>query len=219
MDSLVIDMEKLNVDINAYEELLNQVKVSTISYHSGYSQIVRTNRYKNLHGNQEVYDEKRQIVRFEQYTDGYKNGYFRKYHQNVMVSEYHYVNGMLDGVCREWNFEGEMLSYIEYKNNMKNGKSVIYIKPLNQVRYTEYKNNIRHGNDIAVEGNVNVLEMTYYEGIPYGKLIKRHLNGQLLSEIKYVNGLMEGDVIEYGEKGDILSIMKVSAGRFIASVD
>jgi len=214
MEEVINNLSKLNVNSGTPE-----IKTSKIKYGSGYTQIIRTNVEGKLHGNQELYDNNRMMVSMEQYVNGFRDGVTRKYVNDVLVYELNYKNNELHGLCREWDTEGHMLSSIEYENGYKHGKSVIYIRAHDQIRYTEYYRGVVHGYDIAVEGDINVMEMTYRMGIPCGKKICRHSNGKVRQECEYVNGEVEGVVIEYDEDGDVMSMMKCVGGRYVGEID
>lgn len=211
MDGIIQGVKGININVK-------NIKKSTIKYRNGYTQIVRTNDDKNLDGNQELYDENNNLKSFDQYDNGVRNGYSRKYINKTMISEHQYDNGKLNGTCREWNENGDILSSIDYKDDKFHGDHIVFIEPHNQLRYKEYRNGKLHGNDIAVEGDVKVMEMTYKNNVPYGKRINRHSNGRLRCEVEYVNGQANGDVIEYDENGRVESKMRIINGRYTGTI-
>lgn len=212
MDNIEAKLSKLNV------EDLKHINKSKIKYNSGYTQIIRTNDDGRLEGDQELYDNNNVLVSFEQYRDGLKHGICRKFVGKNVVYEVQYRDGNLDGTSREWDVNGNMLSKIDYKNGLKDGKSIVYLKSHKQIRYTEYSMGKIHGNDIVVEGDVNTMEQTYHMGIPYGKRVSRHLNGKIRCISYFLDGEVEGPVIEYDEDGNIVSKMMCVKGRFVGAI-
>ena len=101
------------------------------------------------------------------------------YHENGIKSyELSYKYGKLDGVSKNWNDSGTLISIINYKNGLLNGSW-----------NTFYNNGELKNSVIYLNGKKNGLEVWYYK------------NGQKQSEVLYENNEIISKKLRWDEKG------------------
>ena len=101
------------------------------------------------------------------------------YHENGIKSyELSYKYGKLDGVSKNWNDSGTLISIINYKNGLLNGSWKTF-----------YSNGQLKNSAVYTNGKKNGLEVWYYE------------NGQKQSEVVYENNKMISKKLRWDAKG------------------
>ena len=129
-----------------------------------------------------------EVHRRGSFVDGIKSGEWLEYHQNgeVATSET-YIDGKLQGVKSTFYDDGKPKESVNFERGLKVGESEAFFP--NGERYTK---------------TVFVADHAQGRDYPQGRFETYHDNGQLGSEVEYVNGLKSGPEIEYhydGSKG------------------
>ncbi|MCX6244584.1 MAG: hypothetical protein NTU98_07740 [Bacteroidetes bacterium] len=145
--------------------------------------------YKNgkKNGIKTTYLEKETIK--ENFKNDVKEGYTRYYYPNGKIKmEIPFVKGMEQGLAKEYDTEGNIISLIEYKRGFVIDRLRINRRDNNNLKqgrwYTFYEN----GN-IHVEGN-------YRDDLKDGYFKEYAENGDLISVDKYVNDVKQAEAQE-----------------------
>lgn len=101
------------------------------------------------------------------------------YHENSVKSyELSYKYGKLNGVSKNWNDNGNLISIINYKNGLLNGSWKTFYNN------GQLKNSVKY-----IDGKKNGLEVWYYE------------NGKKQSEVLYENNKIISKKLRWDAKG------------------
>lgn len=166
-----------------------------------------------LEGEYKAYHRNGVVAEVGQYKDGMKHGIWKSYNdENVLITEEAFNNGKNTGATKYYSNAGKLTEEYIYKNDF----------------LQEYK---AYGKDGAIvyqnkkEGKNNYDVMLYHpngnkkrEGkVKEGKLDGQwkyyDVNGNLTSEVPYVNGFREGNNISYYENGKVKSEIKYEKGE------
>ena len=101
------------------------------------------------------------------------------YHENGLKSyEISYRYGKLDGISKNWDDSGKLISIINYRNGLLNGSWKTF-----------YSNGQLKNSAVYTNGEKNGLEVWYYE------------NGQKQSEVVYENNKMISKKLRWDARG------------------
>lgn len=120
------------------------------------------------------------------YTGKLLKGEYVKMMKNgrMLVEKGYFEGGLKTGPWYNWNLDGTLSLYVEYKEGERNGK------------YIQYADD----NQYAVEGK-------YKKGLK-SKKWSNYENGHLISTSEYKNGALNGRVVEYDTLGNKLRQQK-----------
>jgi len=111
-------------------------------------------------------------------TTGVFSGIKRYYSEGKIIKEVTFVNGLRNGICKNYYDDGRLKSTIIYRNNIKEDTAKWYYTEGMVYRITPYVNDRIHGTQIK-----------YYK------------NGRIQASLPYRNGLRLPGLKEYYENG------------------
>ncbi|MBN1158760.1 MAG: toxin-antitoxin system YwqK family antitoxin [Bacteroidales bacterium] len=132
----------------------------------------------------------------------------REYYGNGTIkTEIEVQDSLRQGITRNFDRDGNLLSTVTYVNNVKNGTVTNYYVPSGSVSSTfEYVDGIKQGDEVwyyesgkdyrvtpYVDGEINGIQKYYYE------------SGQLMAEVPYKNGFPGKGLKEYNEDGSLIT--------------
>lgn len=113
--------------------LTGTFKVAT-SYNGKYAEI--TLLEGKLAGVRKDYNQNGELVKEENYKDGFLEGKVTHYFRNGVVKrEEFYVKSIIDGTCTSYNFKGEEIAKEHYKKGVKVGKWIAKHKKFGGTEY------------------------------------------------------------------------------------
>lgn len=120
--------------------------------------------------------------------------------------------GEYHGRQYEYSNKTELIEH--YVNNCLHGKKIIKKNGI-VVYECDIVNKLRHGDCIEYHENGQLLmKGSYYNGVPVGEHLLWWDNGKLSSITNYnVNGQVEGDIIEFNQKGVVKYYTKIKDGE------
>ena len=131
----------------------------------------------------------------------------KEYYANgVIKTEITVQDSLRHGPTSNYNTEGQLLSVVNYVNNVKEGTVTNYYVPSGNISSTfEYKEGIKQGDEIwyyesgkeyritpYVDGKMNGIQKYYYEG------------GQLMAEVPWKDNYPGKGLKEYREDGSLI---------------
>lgn len=141
--------------------------------------------YKNglLEGKRECISNRLRKVFTETYSNGLRNGLSIIYFDDgeTISDEKYYKDDLLHGKYTAYNDDGTLYTICYYENNLLNGT------------YKEYYD---------VSGQV-ALEYNYKDGVIDGLRATYHYNGKIETIVEYINGQRQGEEFSYDEIGSI----------------
>jgi len=124
--------------------------------------------------------------------NGKPDGYWKNYYENgKLKSEGNRKNFLLDSLWRFYNENGKLVLEINYKKGKKNGFRITY-----------------QGNEVTKENFVNDVKQGYsYTLYP---------NGKIHFKMPFVDGLENGQTIEYAQDGRIVQLIEYKKGYVVS---
>ncbi len=120
------------------------------------------------------------------------DGYWKTYWENGnLKSEGNRNNFLLDSTWIFYNSEGKIILKINYENNLKHGKRIVFLEE-------------------------ETIEENYERDVKQGNTNHYYPSGQIKKQIFFVDGLEEGYMKEYDENGIIITLYQYRKG-FIMS--
>ncbi len=122
-----------------------------------------------------------------------------------------FVDGVKNGITKFTDTSGTVLSEIEYKNDIIDGKIKQYYPTGNLLSSTSYVNGVPNGDFLTFyENGMKQVEATYLDGKFEGLFITYDEFGDKISECSYKNGLKHGKNIVYYSKANGGGISEIS---------
>lgn len=149
------------------------------------------------------------------YQDGVRVGVWREWHPNGKLwTVGAYVDGKRDGRWIEYSHNGLVIFEGTYRAGVVDGAWVAYDEDGEWARQGVVVDGKLEGEVSLTRGRVRVVR-GYRGNKPHGRWA-RYLGDELLYEATYVDGLLEGDVVEY-ENGAVKTVETYRAGELIAT--
>ncbi|MDR3141292.1 MAG: hypothetical protein LBU37_06175 [Tannerellaceae bacterium] len=147
------------------------------------------------------------------FNDGIPHGSWKMYRQNILVEEYNYNKGLLDGVCKEYYLDGSVKSVRNYVEGKSHGKFIDY----NSKGLVEHETNYREGKldgpEIAYDSDGKVRYQTIYsDGKPTGAKVQT-FSDYVLAANYDANGNLDGDYSEIFNNGNVKTKGKYAHGK------
>ena len=221
------DTIKLTVEgTDCFQVFENQIKVEEWCVKNG-----------KRNGAWSVYFPNGVLLSMANYTDGKKNGLFIECEKSgaVLVQEYYkndildgeqrkyatvknvrilksvnnYKNGVLNGICIEYNDMGYVQSQTEYAMGIKNGISKWYFSNGRIAMEQTYQNNMLTGEQkVYNQAGILLTSGNYSNNLKNGTWTEYHDNGKMKSSGTYKNDAQCGDWKYYDTNGNLASTEK-----------
>lgn len=149
------------------------------------------------------YNEEKKLILEITYKNGKKNGIKTTYTADEIVKE-NYVNDVKQELTSYYYLNGMLRQSINFVNGKEQGIAKEYDKNGNVITLMEYKK----GYLISKE-KVNRYN---YDSLMQGKWVEFYANGNLKSEGNYTTGIKNGYFKEYDFDGNLLSVVKYVNG-------
>jgi antitoxin component YwqK of YwqJK toxin-antitoxin module len=150
-------------------------------------------------------------------------GLVRTYYQaedfnNCLEEEYFQINGKKNGLYTQYDTKGTKIKTIEYVDGKKHGDYISYYNFCNNIFYKcHFNNDIKVGVAVFYHengqiDNIGYFENNKYSGMRYWYYITpslEHCNGlydsygTLKKSCNYIDGLIQGEFINYNKDGTI----------------
>ena len=205
------------------KSVIDHVQDTTINdvtnYYSDGKTVISRGRYvgkllnkkwdRQKQGRWEFYDEKAQLIRFENYKDNVLQGESKVYYSNGQLShELIYVNGKLNGPFQEFNSDGKLAKKGAYLEDSFHGLVAFYNVNGNKSKEGKFVKGKKEGewSFYAPSGAVEVTAV--FKNDVEGE--KKYANGTFdfyyaneipKAEYSYRNFMLEGKFVEYFETG------------------
>ncbi len=179
----------------------------TNKFGDDYTKIKSIGNYNNgkLYGIYIEYDEDGYILMICNYNEGKLNGIYYEYINGKIYSDIIYENGLKNGIKNYYHYKNDdnkiIIQTDMYKDDMLNGKSIIYnVESGEKVYEINYKNNMKDGmcieyiydenNNLINSNIIEYKEDKIYNGIENIYYDDKHK--KIKSSVLYVNGMKEG---------------------------
>ncbi len=161
---------------------------------SGSPQVISEYRNNSLTGTRYEFDDKGYRVLFTEYINGRKEGNEFKYSENILVEEYTYKNGKLEGRSVSYFTDGNIKSEGVYSNNFRD-KEWVWYYPVSEGR------NVRRLVEIYSNGKIKEVKGMYPNGNKERSMVLTNGNG--VFEQYYIDGRLKlkGNVRNYTADG------------------
>jgi uncharacterized protein len=152
------------------------------------------------------YDAKGRITRSVNYTEGKKNGSQQLYDTNGRITTHEtFVNDVLEGISKKFHSNGKIKSTIPFLKGKKDGVAYEFDVDSNIINITTYKNGITLNSE-----RINRRDEL---GRKQGVWKELYENGDVKSEMNYLNDSLDGFKKEYDKKGNLTQIKKYDFGK------
>ncbi len=126
------------------------------------------------------------------------------YPDGQLKEEKHYINGLMEGLYKEYHENGQLYIIMNYHNGKKEGLYNQYYDNGQLHAETYYENNMKNGYYKSYYGNGQIrMDCTYVNDIYMGQYKYYYENGQLKEEKNYINGFREGCFKYYYDNGQL----------------
>jgi antitoxin component YwqK of YwqJK toxin-antitoxin module len=165
-------------------------------------------------GRWEFYDERGQLIRFENYKDNVLQGESKVFYKNGQLShELIYVNGKLNGPFQEFNSDGKLAKKGAYLEDNFNGVVVFYDVNGSKSKEGKFVKGKKEGEWSYYAPSGQLEAIVFFKNDVEGE--KKYANGTFdfyypneipKAEYTYRNFLLEGKFVEYFETGHFVQI-------------
>jgi antitoxin component YwqK of YwqJK toxin-antitoxin module len=166
------------------------------------------------------YNETGDTIEKVNYVLGKRNGYTISYfagnsidpiHRGKISSRELYVNDKKEGMAYTYYPSEQVKESVPYINNKRNGISYEFDEKGVTVTVLNYKNGY-----LIERERINRLDA---KGVKQGIWRTYDSNQKMLSEANYVDGLLNGPVKEFDDKGNIKSLLQYNKGALVEKED
>lgn len=150
------------------------------------------------------------------YVQGKKNGFHKKYYTrldsgiNTVKSKELYVNDKRQGFSYYYYTNGKIHYKIEYEDNYKHGKGYEYNRSGRLIAIEEYRYN-----NLVSRRAVNRYDK---DGEKTGAWVEVFDNGNIKSEINFVDNIPNGTYKEFSPTGKIIKVEKYQKGKKVSEI-
>ncbi len=148
--------------------------------------------------------------------DGKKEGAFEKYYFDGKI-EYRatYKNDLLEGKELMYDRDGGVVYEANYKNGKKEGAYITYHSKNMVKEQGSYKNDLWDGDwKYFDERGVLVGEASFSEGT--GTLIAYNENGNIFHSTDYINNQKNGEEVSFSDSGDTVKVIVFKDDRIVS---
>lgn len=146
------------------------------------------------------------VLGFCAFSNDVKTGIVREHYSNGNVSfEGNYTNGKKNGVFRSYDYEGGILSHVEFVHGVKS-KVITYDSNNMPLTISYYKGEDKHGpcttfyNEMKIKSTI-----TFKRGLATGLYHKYYPNGTVEEIVEYDNGKVVKPHLYYSKNGMLLN--------------
>ncbi len=155
------------------------------------------------------YAHDNKLIRIEHFNKGLRDGIAVDIDQRgYLVSEYYYVNNLLEGTAKRFFYGTNPASLIDYVHGKMNGKKKIYYEnSAGKIQEeSDYKDDVKDGqsNYFSINGDP-VAEYIYVNNMLQGVQKTYYPGKKIMSEQEFVDNLEHGFTKEYYENGKLKS--------------
>ncbi|MCR5496793.1 MAG: hypothetical protein K6F48_03045 [Paludibacteraceae bacterium] len=120
--------------------------------------------------------------------------------ERALVEKGNFTNGLKDGAWYNWNLDGTLSSYTEYKGGVKNGKFIQYAENNIPEITGSYKNDLKSKKWTIYKDGHLYSETTFKEGEKNGYTTEYDTLGNKTSQLNYKKGKLNGTCYYYQDK-------------------
>ena len=169
-ESYKSDEETKEGTFKVYHE--NGTLLSEEYYENGYLANGKTAVYYNIYG------MPLKEIKVENNYTTVKEYFSAKQNERLtLLSERHFFNGVIDGVCRYYNSNGEEIIYHEYKNGELNGTTRLHDKIIGAEWEIEYKNDKKNGVEKIFLGDELIKTLVFENGVVVSESVNKSEKG------------------------------------------
>lgn len=135
-----------------------------------------------------------------------KSGNYKEYSKNgKLKKDYNYLNGELNGICKNFYDDGITIKSQEtWKAGKKNGTAFRNSEDGKKEFEGAFINDLPNGAIKSYYKNGNINELTtYLNGVLNGKKEIYDENGKILLQEFYINGVLDGKKVKYYDNGQL----------------
>lgn len=134
-----------------------------------------------------------------------KKGTNTTYYENGNIkSEIEIVDGVADGVAKEYYESGKLMSITTFSAGLRDGDKIFYYENGNikyELKYKEGKEDGRYKK--YFENSKIESDASFKEGKQNGKTFQYYASGQIQAELNYINGARNGELLFYFPNGKL----------------
>ena len=160
-------------------------------YHEG-GQVKAIISYRSDSAFTQLFDEWGKKVAEGVYVSEKKEGTWKYFSENRLISDEQYLNGLKNGISHTYYETGEVLEEADWKNGKQDGNHRVFFKDGNPFMEYKMQNDMRNG-----------LCLTYYQ------------NNKTELEAYYKNNLRDGNWNFYKENGELWYTLKYEVGEIL----
>ena len=159
-----------------------------------------------------VSNSDREIYTFK---DGEMKHYIAYHPNGNLKVERNYENEKLDGAVKEYDNNGNLVEEVYFQQGKRHGKRVLVISSDEHTVTEHYNNGVLEGEYMSMYNDGRMIETGAYDakGERTGKWTRWDKNGDLNSEIHYLNGKYHGEHKSY-YKGKLSIKTEYADGRY-----
>lgn len=176
-------------------------------------------QYKNnlLVGTRYEFDDRGYRVLFSEYVDGKREGSELRFSENILVEEYTYKNGKLDGKMISYFTDGNIKSEGSYKNNLRDSDWVWYYPASEGRRVKKLTESYSNGRLREVKGSYpdGTLERNMVLTNGNGVFEQYYNNGKIKLKGNVKNYSADGTWTSYDLRGVPVGRTNYNQGRFL----
>ncbi|MCC8089023.1 MAG: toxin-antitoxin system YwqK family antitoxin [Rikenellaceae bacterium] len=192
------------LNVSAQNEIVIE-KITVINYGDGRFYFTETDTENALQGERRIIDGYNSAYILAEFKDGFYNGTYKEYHNNNLITEGNYTNGVPDGMFKDYYPDGETLKTERPITNGKVNGLVRNFRTDDGVESEKsYKNGVEDGIDRLYNSEgVMVRDCNYKDGKPEGRqdeyFTSNRDNYRKISN--YKDGLLTGEYSETLDNG------------------
>ena len=156
-----------------------------------------------LDGVWKFYNDDGKISMSVTYLNGKKNGERVIYFDKNIIKSY-FVDDINNGMSYTYDLDNNLIESVNYTNGVENGLMKEYSQDGRVIRVTNYKNGY-----IVYSEWINRIDNN---GFKQGRWLEFYDNGQILSEVVYLNNKINGYAKYYDMNGSLINIVKYNNG-------
>lgn len=197
---------------NAQETKTNNINiecVTSVNLGDGRMLLSKISTGKPLEGEQHIIDVRKSEYKTYYFDNGLFDGPYTHYRNNKLVEEGHYMEGVKEGVFKEYYSDGVTVKRTRiYREGKLDGPDITFFTNGRPEREKGYKGSVEHGPERRWdhESGTLLVERNYTDGKldgPQMELIRSNVSDYIIRS-NYKMGILDGDYTETYTKDGVV---------------